>query len=343
MKEATSILTQGAFDTFDKEDVSGLLKNRLEKANEDLEAAREQVKALCEPVPAPQRLEDYFHYFCAEQSGNAEQLKANEPKRQKLYKFVSTFVRAYANIANELAEAGYKPSEIEKIKAEVDHYSQMRDAVKLNSEDYIDLKVHEPAMRYMIDQYIRADESEKISAFDDMSLIQLIVERGPSAVDSLPKGIKNSEEAVAETIENNVRKLIINETPIDPAYYEKMSKLLDALIEQRRKGAISYKDYLEKIAQLTKEATNPSGKPGGYPPNIKTGAQRAIYNNLGKDEGLALAVDAAILKRIQHEWWSHDMKAKRVSKAIKAVLSDDELTKKILELAKNQHDYRKTH
>ena len=103
-----------------------------------------------------------------------------------------------------------------------------------------------------------------------------------------------TEEAVAETIENNVRKLIINESPVDPAYYDKMSKLLDALIELRRKGVVSYKEYLEKIAKLTKDATMPGGGPGGYPASVKTAAQRALYNNLGKDEGLALAVDAAI-------------------------------------------------
>lgn len=54
------------------------------------------------------------------------------------------------------------------------------------------------------------------------------------------KGIMKSDDAVAETIENNMRKLIINESPVDPAYYEKMSKLLDALIEQRRKGVVTY-------------------------------------------------------------------------------------------------------
>ncbi|MDQ3774627.1 MAG: hypothetical protein M3461_09780 [Pseudomonadota bacterium] len=37
---------------------------------------------------------------------------------------------------------------------------------------------HAPYARYLIDTYIRAEDGEKISAFDDMSLIQLIVERG---------------------------------------------------------------------------------------------------------------------------------------------------------------------
>jgi len=217
-------------------------------------------------------------------------------------------------------------------------------------------------MRHLIDTYIRAEESEKISAFDDISLIQLIVERGPDAVNALPKGIRKSEEAVAETIANNVRKLIINESPVDPAYYEKMSKLLDALIEQRRKGVVSYKEYLDKISALTKQATMPGGG-GGYPPSVKTAAQRALYNNLGKNEGLALAVDKAVHESRQNGWRSNAIKTQRVRIAIRHVLataipadrglavqeSDDLVrpepldlekeTDRILELATNQNDY----
>jgi len=221
----------------------------------------------------------------------------------------------------------------------VDYFSKVRDEIKLNSGDYIDLKAYEPAMRHLIDTYIRAEESEKISAFDDLSLIQLIVERGPDAVDALPKGIKKDQEAVAETIENNVRKLIINESPVDPAYYDKMSKLLDALIEQRRKGVLSYKDYLEKIADLTRQAAQPGNKPGGYPSTLETAAQKALFNNLGQDEAQALAVDAAIRASLQDGWRDNGMKIKRVKNAIRAILQDEELAEQILELAKNQHDY----
>ena len=278
----------------------------------------------------------------------------------KLYKFVAALQRAFANIANELEDAGYKLDEIEKIRSEVDHFSKVRDEVRLASGDYIDLKAYEPAMRHLIDTYIRAEESEKISAFDDMSLIQLIVERGPDAVNALPKGIKASEEAVAETIENNVRKLIINESPVDPAYYDKMSKLLDALIEQRRKGAMSYKDYLEKIASLTKDATKPGGEPGGYPASVETAAQRALYNNLGKDEALTIKVDTAVHQNRQDGWRDNAMKTKKVRQAIRMVLAvmpaDSGLpaqetggatprpnleseTERILDIAKHQHEY----
>ena len=98
----------------------------------------------------------------------------------------------------------YTPREIEQIKQEVDHYEKVRTEVKMASGDYIDLKMYEPAMRHLIDTYIRAEESKKISAFDDITLIQLIVERGVDALKDLPEGISSNKGVMAETIENNL-------------------------------------------------------------------------------------------------------------------------------------------
>ncbi|MBZ0168647.1 type I deoxyribonuclease HsdR [Candidatus Methylomirabilis lanthanidiphila] len=314
--------TSGALDGYDKEDVAGLLEDRLGKARERLEEVREAVKALCEPVEVPKDSAAYLRYFCAKDSGHAEQLKANEPNRLALYKHVAAFVRAFANLANELADAGYSPTDIDVLKAEVDHYEKVRTEVKLASGDYIDLKMYEPAMRHLIDAYIRAEESEKVSAFDDMSLVQLIVERGAAAVDTLPDGIRKNEEAVAEAIENNVRKLIIDEQPINPKYYEKMSELLDALIEQRRKEAMDYQKYLRKIVELTRQVTNPEAS-GAYPVTTNTPGKRALYDNFDKDEALALAVHAAVRANRQDDWRSNPFKVKKVRNAIRDALASD--------------------
>jgi type I restriction enzyme R subunit len=108
-----------------------------------------------------------------------------------------------------------------------------------------------------------------------MSLVQLIVERGAGAVDALPKGIRQNREAVAETIENNVRRLIIDEQPINPKYYERMSQLLDALIKERKQEALEYQKYLEKIVALTKQAVNP-GTGMAYPKALDTSAAGAV-------------------------------------------------------------------
>jgi type I restriction enzyme R subunit len=306
----------------------------------------------------------YLRYFCARDSGNAEQLKENEPNRLALYTHVAAFVRAYANLANELKEAGFTPPEIEKLKAEVDHYEKVRTEVKLASGDYIDLKMYEPAMRHLIDAYIRAEESEKVSAFDDLSLIDLIVKRGAAALRALPKGIRENENAAAETIENNVRKLIIDEQPINPRYYGRMSQLLDALIAQRKQEALTYKAYLRKIVELTKKVKNPTAGEA-YPRSMDTPARRALYDNLGKNEQLALALDKAIQDSKQDDWRGNPFKIKKVMLAIKRTLAEfsarggagdeqDQVkegaaeyeqaartasTDAILQLAKNQNEY----
>ena len=196
--------------------MEGLLKDRLQQGRGQLEQAREVIRALCEPVGSPHDTQAYLHYFCADESGNAPQLKANEPKRVTLYKLAGAFLRAYANLANEMREAGYTETEAQAVKADVYHYEKVREEVKLASGDYVDMKIYEPAMRHLLDTYIRAEESEKLSAFDDMTLVQLIVERGEAAVDTLPKGLRENRETMAETIENNVRRLIIDEMAVNP-------------------------------------------------------------------------------------------------------------------------------
>ena len=196
-----------------------------------------------------------------------------------LYKQTAAFLRAYANLANEMREADYSDAEAKEIKAEVSHYEKVRQEVKLASGDYIDLKVYEPAMRHLLDTYIRAEESETISTFDDLTLVQLIVERGEKAIDELPESIRGNREAVAETIENNVRRLIIDEMAVNPKYYEEMSKLLDILIRQRKQEAIDYKAYLTEIVHLTSNVSK-QGNRSSYPDSINTPSLRALYDNL---------------------------------------------------------------
>ena len=94
----------------------------------------------------------------------------------------------------------------------------------------------------------------KISPFDNMGLLELIVKTGiANAIARQLGGLKGDKDAIAETIENNVRSKIIKEHLNDPAFYEKMSALLDEIIAARKAKAIEYEEYLKRIAELAKK------------------------------------------------------------------------------------------
>src|SRR5664280_759711 len=172
--------TSGALDGYEEKDIEGLLSDRIEKAREDLDEALEKVRAICEPVAPPKNTLQYQHYFCAADQGNAEQLKANEPKRVELYKSVAAATRAFGNLANEMSTAGYSDAEAAAIKAEIAHYAAVRDEVKLGAGEDIDFKQYEAGMRFLLDTYIQADASETVADFKDTGLIH---QRRQGAID----------------------------------------------------------------------------------------------------------------------------------------------------------------
>jgi type I restriction enzyme, R subunit len=340
LESAITDYTSGALDGYEKKDIEGLLSDRIQKAREDLEEALERVRAICEPVAPPKNTLQYQHYFCAAEEGNTEQLKSNEPKRVDLYKAVAAATRSFGNLANEMSAAGYSDTEAAAIKSEIAHYAAVRDEVKLGAGEDIDFKQYEAGMRFLLDTYIQADASETVADFQDTGLIQLIVKMGVGAIDKLPKGIKADPEAVAETITNNMRKVIVDERATNPRYYDKMSQLLNALIEQRRQGALDYKQYLERlIAQAQQLGKGESGTP--YPVWADNGAKRALVDFGFPDEKIAIEVDRAIMHSKPDQWIGNRLKERRVKRALLGVLPEDyDRLDELFELVKARHEYR---
>jgi type I restriction enzyme R subunit len=288
-------------------------------------------------VPLPKSDLDYIRYFCGNPE-NPEDLKANEVKRNALYKHTVALIRAYANIAAEMTEAGYSGKETENIKKSLDNYLRLREIIRKASGETLDMKPYEADMRFLIDHYIQADPSQRIDPFENQSLLDLIVNSGISeAVNKLPDGIKSSREAVAETIENNVRQKIIKEQLIDPEYFKEMSALLHTIIEELRAKKISYEEYLKKMADLAKRVTHPQHN--DLPQTIQTPAQRALYNNLGKDETLAVACDKAVKYSIMVDWKGNETKENMVKQALYQVLKDVDKVERIFPVIKEQREY----
>lgn len=189
--------------------------------------------------------------------------------------------------------------------------------------------------------YIRADDSKALMDFEEIGLIELIVEKGAGAIDTLPENLCNNPAAMAEAIENNVRKIIVDENPVNPKYYEQMSVLLNELIELRRQKAIEYQDYLKKIQELSRKVVRPEQTASNYLKSIDTNPKRAFYDNFGKDEGLATKIDSTIRYTKKADWVGDRFKEREIANALREETAGYEVDiQALIELAKAQKEYQ---
>lgn len=339
LTSAITDYTSGALDGYEKKDVEGLLKDRVEQGRKDLEEALDKVRSLTEPVRAPKGTLQYQHYFVASVAGDMDQIKANEGKRVELYKDVAALVRAYTALANDMDAAGYTVEDTASIKNQVAHFAAVRDEVELGAGENIDMKQYEAGMRMLLDTYIRADGSQVVERFEK-GLVELIVENGDGITGLLPPGIRTDPEAASETIVNNVRRTIVDEHALNPRYYDRMSTLLDALIEKRRQDAIDYKEFLSQLVDLaTQVSTGESGRI--YPTWAKNDAQKALVEFSFEDGHLAEAVDDTVMRSKEHDWVGNPMKERALARELHRVLPDGfDRFDELFDLVKARGEYR---
>lgn len=338
-----------------------LMQDRLEKGRERLDDALEALSLLCESVAPPRSDQDYISYFC----GNTEiasDLEEREPRRVALYKAAVALLRAYGNLADDLSGAGYDGGAVARIKGDVKRYTDLREVIRRASGESLDLKPYEADMRHLIDTYIEAKAPRKISPFDNLGLLDLISQVGMGeAINQLPEGIRSSKEAIAEAIENNVRSKIIQEHLNNPAYYDKMSSLLDEVIKFRKEQAEKYEEYLQMVANLIGKVQ--VGHADDTPEPLKRSqGLRAIYDNLvmppdppsavnlrdgvgplpAPDPKLRLAVELdEAIKRVRNaSWRGHAARENRIKReALMPLLNDVAEVERIFDIIKQHPEY----
>lgn len=339
------------------------LKDWIKEGRKQLELAREALRHLCEPVPPPREVEQYLLYFCGD-AANPQALGDTEPLRIAFYKAVAAFVRAWSEMAGELAKAGYSESEAEAIENEVKLYSDLRAAIKKHSGEELDIKPYEADMRHLLNTYVQADSAAPQGDLGDLSLVELIVQTGihDAIARKLNEKGKLSRNAIAEGIINNVRKTIIREQLTDPRFYSEMSKLLDDLIKQSRADAAAYDEFLRKAEALVRKLA--AKQPDADVPALLHGNREAavIYRNLpqvlaaGRGAtvdavdaradymdtlaNLALAVDRVMREQAPAGWKGDHAREAQVLNALFPLLDRNRAaTQALFELVRNQAGY----
>jgi type I restriction enzyme R subunit len=336
------------------------LKDWLIEGKKQLDAAREALRYLCDPVPPPREMEQFLNYFCGD-AANPQALADTEPLRISFYKSVATFVRAYADIAQNLTEAGYSDAEAAALQKEVDFYSETRSAIKKHSGEELDIKPFEADMRHLLNTYVQADPAADMGNLNSLSLTELIVETGihDAIAHKLNEKGKLSRNAIAEGIINNVRKTIIRDQLTDPRFYAQMSKLLDDLIQQSRADAAAYEAFLKNAEELVKRMAKKDAVAGvpavlhGKPeaiviftnlPDILAGGAYVLREESPQENearaALALKIDRAMREHAPAGWKGDDTREKQVLNALFPIMDRDrKATLAVFDIIKNQPGY----
>lgn len=331
-----------ALSGYDKEDIEGYIKEKNKACRKDLEEAKEQVEALLALVH-PQTREGFFRYFVYDDNAPEEemdkQLDDNAEKRSKLYKYVRRYLNCYANLANSLEDMGYSEAERKEYAECARKYDALKREIELRSNDHIDMRRYEPDMRQVLDLYVKAEDSEVIAKLDDTSFLDIVAAQNEEQLNDLPDELKDEYgRASAETVEANLREVIRKDSPFNPAYYGKLSIILQELIDKRKKEMLDYEEYMKELIELVKKARGKSAN--SYPESIKTPGMRALYDNLGQNEYLAIRAHEVIKENALVGFRDNRLKQRKLIKAL-AKLLGDEMAQKIYDIIKLHDEYGK--
>ena len=341
---AVADYTSEAFDGYDKEDVEGLIKNRYDEAKSELEGTLASLEALIENVPAPQADTDFIEYFCGEDSEDDEKTA----RRDTLYALTASLSRSFANCCDRLvADYGYTEDDVNHLRGEISGYNKIKEMIKLASCDYIDLKPYEVDMRYILDTYIRAEDTRVVSELGNMSIVELLLQGKTTTPVDLVKDLPGNDEAKAETIDNNLQHEIVKKMSSNSVYYGKLSEMLKKIIMQRKVEAMSYEEYLRQVVELAEAILHPETN-GSYPDEIKdSAARRALYDYFEENVELTIDVDGAIRVSIQPDWKRNFQKQQKIRLAIYRKLllhmyTEDratEETNNVFDIVQRQEEY----
>ena len=204
--------------------------------------------------------------------------------------------------------------------------------------------------------YVQAEPATVLGEAGSRWLVEMIVDSGIHDVIARDINAKGtlSNRAVAETIINNVRKVIIRDQLTDPRFYEQMSALLDDLIAQSKQESADYEVFLRQAEAVARRLAA-RGIADGVPAVLHGNPEAAVlFNNLPTvpattfryptpEEALAqfaLRLDRAVREQAPAGWRGDHAREAKVKNALYPLLDrDKDATVAVFEIVKNQPGY----
>ena len=118
---------------------------------------------------------------------------------------------------------------------------------------------------------------------------------------------------------------------------KKCQRYLDEIIAARKAKALNYEAYLKRIAELAVKVQ--TGQAADTPKTLNTPGRRALYNNLDKNEALAIAIDEVVKKTRPDGWRGVQAREQVIKAALYGVLKDESEVERLFAIIKQQPEY----
>ena len=176
-----------------------------------------------------------------------QQFLAPEDIRQDFYDSLNTYgkVLKIAFSSSKFWDIT-KTEKVTKYKNDLKYFLNLRVAVKQRYSDAIDYSEYESQIANMVHKHIGAEKVKTI--VEQVSIFEL--EDFEREIDKV-----NGDAAKAELIASRTKKTCIEKLEEDPAFYKRLSDLIEEAINNYRAHRISEKEFLKQATKHMKTAT----------------------------------------------------------------------------------------
>jgi len=197
----------------------------------------------------------------------------DEEKRKLFYDYLSHYARSLKlALSSDKVDEVFSIKEIANYKAKMKFYSELRKAVKIRYFEQVDFGKYEKQMQKLLDTFISADEVNQLT-----KLVNIFDEEFEAELERVV-----GDNARADAILSASTAVITDRMESNPAYYEKLSLRIKAIIEEYRDKRLTEEEKLKHAKDIRSMLLSEEGtEEDTYPESIKHNVQaRAFYDNL---------------------------------------------------------------
>ncbi|MEL6777099.1 MAG: type I restriction enzyme endonuclease domain-containing protein [Cyanobacteria bacterium J06597_16] len=215
---------------FDKKDLEQAIAN-IQTEIDKLPQVHANLRKIFEPITNTRDETEY-----------EDLLVDDEALRDDFYERLSQFSKVFAiALSSERFITDTPERKINSYRQDLKRFQNLKAAVKLRCADDLDTRDLEPKIKKLLDTHISASEvttlTGPVNIFDENAF--------NSALDRQP-----TLRAKADTIRTNTQRVITAKYDEDPAFYQKLSELLQAAIDAFREKRISELEYLQQTENV---------------------------------------------------------------------------------------------